>query len=187
MTDLLRESALGQLIRLLSKKRFLKYPEEEPGFTIPWNEIVDEKDTESVAGHIPDGQDRAGSPSASRIASLARAPTERSLPGLRPITSRAISRQQTRPWSAERFEVEREESLERAQGAVIQPQKTKEGVTLVDWYTTDDATNPQNWSFWKKAFVTFQIFLYTFVVYCGSAIYTSSEPEVSNADTQRFR
>jgi DHA1 family multidrug resistance protein-like MFS transporter len=172
MTDLIREAALGQLIRLFTRNRFLKYPEEELGFTIPWSDIVDEKDTEPVASGIPDGQGQARRPTASRVA------TERSLPGLQPITSRSISRQQTTPWSAERFEIEREEALERAQSAVIQPQKTTDGVTLIDWYTTDDPANPQNWSFWKKAFVALQIWLYTFVVYCGSAIYTSSEPEI---------
>lgn len=42
-------------------------------------------------------------------------------------------------------------------------------------YTTDDAANPQNWSNGKRAFVSIVICLYTFVVYTGSAIYTSSE------------
>jgi DHA1 family multidrug resistance protein-like MFS transporter len=45
-------------------------------------------------------------------------------------------------------------------------------------YTTDDPANPQNWSQKKKAFVAFQIDLYTFVVYAGSAIYVSSELQV---------
>ncbi|KAK9235500.1 major facilitator superfamily domain-containing protein [Lipomyces kononenkoae] len=51
---------------------------------------------------------------------------------------------------------------------------TADGIVLVDWYTTDDPDNPQNWSPWKKHFVSLLICLYTFVVYCGSAIYTPS-------------
>jgi MFS transporter, DHA1 family, multidrug resistance protein len=39
----------------------------------------------------------------------------------------------------------------------IQPERLLDGTILVDWYTTDDPENPQNWSFKKKCFVTFQI------------------------------
>lgn len=38
--------------------------------------------------------------------------------------------------------------------------------------------NPQNWSSRKKAYIALQMWLYTFAVYCGSAIYTSSEPQI---------
>lgn len=37
------------------------------------------------------------------------------------------------------------------------PERTKDGIILVDWYTMDDAANPQNWSSGKKAFVATQI------------------------------
>jgi DHA1 family multidrug resistance protein-like MFS transporter len=42
----------------------------------------------------------------------------------------------------------------------------------------DSPANPQNWSSAKKAYIGLQMFLYTFAVYCGSAIYTSSEPQI---------
>ena len=58
----------------------------------------------------------------------------------------------------------------------IIPTKTAEGVILVDWYTTDDVSNPQNWSFGKKGLVMALICSYTMAVYMGSSIYTSSEP-----------
>jgi DHA1 family multidrug resistance protein-like MFS transporter len=58
------------------------------------------------------------------------------------------------------------------------PQKTSDGNILVDWYTTDDPANPQNWSNLKRFFISLIICLYTFVVYSGSAIYTSSEQGV---------
>ena len=48
----------------------------------------------------------------------------------------------------------------------------------MDWYSTDDPANPQNWSQKKKAFTALLIDLYTFVVYCGSSIYVSSEPQI---------
>ena len=46
---------------------------------------------------------------------------------------------------------------------------------------TDDPANPQNWSAKKKFLVAFQIDIYTFVVYAGSAIYVSSELQVMAA------
>jgi DHA1 family multidrug resistance protein-like MFS transporter len=39
----------------------------------------------------------------------------------------------------------------------ILPDKLDDGTILVDWYTTDDPENPQNWPLTKKLFVTFQI------------------------------
>ena len=57
---------------------------------------------------------------------------------------------------------------------ILCPQRTADGNILVDCYTTDDPENPQNWSNSKRAFVSIIICTYTFVVYTGSAIYTSS-------------
>ncbi|RMY52973.1 hypothetical protein D0863_14095 [Hortaea werneckii] len=54
----------------------------------------------------------------------------------------------------------------------IHPQHTASGQILVDWYTTTDPANPQNWSLAKKSLVSLQICLYTLAVYMGSAIYT---------------
>jgi DHA1 family multidrug resistance protein-like MFS transporter len=54
-------------------------------------------------------------------------------------------------------------------------EKTASSPYLVDWYSDNDPENPQNWSGWRKAFVTFQICMYTLAVYLGSAIYTPSE------------
>ncbi|KAI7720094.1 MFS general substrate transporter [Hortaea werneckii] len=54
----------------------------------------------------------------------------------------------------------------------ILPQHTASGQILVDWYTTTDPANPQNWSLTKKSLVSLQICLYTLAVYMGSAIYT---------------
>ncbi|KAI6813277.1 MFS general substrate transporter [Hortaea werneckii] len=54
----------------------------------------------------------------------------------------------------------------------IHPQHTATGQILIDWYTTTDPANPQNWSLAKKSLVSLQICLYTLAVYMGSAIYT---------------
>ncbi|MCJ1246194.1 hypothetical protein MMC30_003399 [Trapelia coarctata] len=58
---------------------------------------------------------------------------------------------------------------------LIVPQLAADGTILVDWYTVNDPENPLNWSHEKRATVAAMICLYTFAVYAGSAIYTSSE------------
>jgi len=65
-------------------------------------------------------------------------------------------------------------TMEKGPTRPIVPATTADGITLVDWYDTDDQENPQNWSDKKKGFVAFQIYAYTFAVYMGSAIYAPS-------------
>jgi MFS transporter, DHA1 family, multidrug resistance protein len=183
MSDLIRESAIGQVIRYATRNKFLRYPEEDPNFKIPWEEAALQEKEKAI-----EAQSDAVTPPAahhdpelaniSHTISLAMIPTAASSGRLQAVASRIMSREQTVPYSTQRFEVEREESEMRATSTIIQPQKTTDGVTLVDWYTTDDPANPQNWSSMKKAYVGFLIFIYTFAVYAGSAIYTSSEPGV---------
>ena len=69
-------------------------------------------------------------------------------------------------------------SLAREPSQPIEPQRTSEGIILVDWYSTSDQENPQNWSQKKKAFASGLVCLYTLAVYMGSAIYTPSEEGV---------
>lgn len=72
-------------------------------------------------------------------------------------------------------------SLAKEPSRPVIPQRTSDGTILVDWYTTDDPDNPQNWSFGKKMFASTQIYMYTLAVYMGSAIYTPSEEGVMKA------
>jgi MFS transporter, DHA1 family, multidrug resistance protein len=73
---------------------------------------------------------------------------------------------------------ERQLELERTKSLAIMPQKTSDGVILVDWYTTDDPENPQNWSSIKKGFVIFILCSYTWTVYCAGPIYATAEEGV---------
>jgi DHA1 family multidrug resistance protein-like MFS transporter len=63
----------------------------------------------------------------------------------------------------------------------IVPERTHDGLILVDFYTTDDPENPQNWTLARKGVATLQICLYTLAVYMGSAIYTPSIPGIQEA------
>jgi DHA1 family multidrug resistance protein-like MFS transporter len=51
--------------------------------------------------------------------------------------------------------------------------------SLVDWSSPEDPSNPQNWPFYHKIIITFIIAYYTFAVYVGSSIYTSSQETVN--------
>ena len=48
-------------------------------------------------------------------------------------------------------------------GIKVDPEKGCD-LYLVDWYGPNDPENPQNWSHFKKVFVTFEICLITFSV-----------------------
>lgn len=173
MADLIREAPLGQFLRWVTKNKVLQYPEERPGFELP-AEWVTSLSNEKKPAHSISSSRRPSTPTIGSGDS-----EEKSNPDVDPYQAdlelaRTISRQQTTPFSAERLAIEERDAIDRTASRPIVPTKTQEGNILVDWYTTDDPANPQNWSSGKKAWVSFVICLYTFVVYCGSAIYTSS-------------
>ena len=203
MADLLREAPLGQIIRWVTRNKLLPYPEELPGFELPatYNAMLNATSTafdparinskEKVRAAQPANHSRESNtsgdssetetPTPGAASDLEKAhtqseepnPYERDIEGL--SLSRTKSRAETGAWTGERLEVEEELAIERTQTKPIVPAKTSDGNILVDWYTTDDSANPQNWSNNKRAAVSLIICIYTFVVYTGSAIYTSSE------------
>jgi DHA1 family multidrug resistance protein-like MFS transporter len=141
MSDLLRESALGQLIRLVTRNKILQYPEEKADFELPASYTHGQLDKET-------GLETPSS----------------DLPELQPIRTTATRNQLDRVTTRVELEkIETREDLERAytqasaakktQSSPIAPEKLDDGTILVDWYTTDDPANPQNWSLKKKVFV----------------------------------
>jgi DHA1 family multidrug resistance protein-like MFS transporter len=66
----------------------------------------------------------------------------RSSGGLRPVSSN-ITRTKSLPYTAERLWQDEQAAIERAESRPIAPTKTADGLTLVDWYSTDDPDNPQ--------------------------------------------
>jgi MFS transporter, DHA1 family, multidrug resistance protein len=187
MSALIRDAPIGQLLRWATNNKYLLYPEERPDFTCPSSydgptspsEAVDEKlelpdpltpgahslatpatirDTEDPLDQ--EGQRIARRPTLSQIVSR---------PNLQNVISRA-DLEQVYTNAAER------PAMKRLQSRPIEPETKEDGTILVDWYTTDDPENPQNWSNKKKAIVVLQIYLYTLAVYMGSAIYVPSTP-----------
>ena len=186
MSDLIREAPIGQLLRFITKNRIFRYPEELPGFELPetYNIILNTPDSAKKLG--PSGsdseQDEKNEKGVEGFPELQHHVTTRSIRSgdieAAAVLTRTKTRESTRPYTEERLEIEAELQAERTKSLAIVPQKTSDGNILVDWYTTDDASNPQNWSNGKRAFVALLICAYTFAVYCGSAIYTSGEAGV---------
>lgn len=154
MSDLMREAPIGQIIRFITRNKYLQYPEEKPGFELPdaYRNVLEGKPSpsESDSNLTPPSQDVEKEKSSLEV------PHRKDLE------------------TAESLEAENELALERTKTIPIAPQKTSDGYILVDWYSTDDPANPQNWSNLKRGLVALLICLYTFAVYTGSAIYTSS-------------
>jgi hypothetical protein len=57
---------------------------------------------------------------------------------------------------------------------------TKDQVILVSWYGESDPDNPENWSFWKKFSVFFIIEYVSTAVYMSASIYSAAQEEVAH-------
>jgi len=177
MLDILREAPLGQAIRLISGNRYLRYPEERPDFELPaeYAALLNHQEKSKLQPHIfqrPDFDSTSQNRSNNETHDTAPKDEEPSLERL--ATFRTVSSIRTAPYNNERLQAEQALDMERTKSIPIAP-KHSAGLILVDWYTTDDPENPQNWSSFKKGLVVFIIAFYTFVVYCAGPIYAASE------------
>ncbi|KAK6444853.1 hypothetical protein FP744_10001101 [Trichoderma asperellum] len=178
MNEVLRDSPFGQVVRFLSKNKYFQYAEERDGFQNPYygsktleKEVEIELPTTAASSHTTlegttaTGLARSNSHKITTEAPLASATDdvengESDNPIERVVTMQSHSEAQ------------------RVESRPIKPTTTSDGTILVDWYTTDDPENPQNWSALRKGFVAFQICIYSFAVYFGSSIYIGAVPEV---------
>jgi len=188
MSDFIRETLVGQIIRWATGNRFLLYPEEQPDFQIPevyslgtQHDTLIEKPDERTSQE--DTTEESTEPENS---TLEQPRAERPPPGLEwtSTLSQIVSRHNVSK-VATREDLEAayraaslQESIKLQPSRPIVPVKTADGTILVDWYTTDDPANPQNWKFWTKFNVVFQIYQYAAIVYMGSAIFAPSEPQL---------
>lgn len=199
MGDFIRDTALGYIIRFLSGNRLLQHLEDQPDFQIPESYLhpISSSHLQYEAGSL---ETRSGSQLPNIESALEDGP-----PPSGPVSRNSIDERGANSTDIEKTELGDTEPVTRVNSRVdlekitsradldraisiatlkreptrpIAPQRTSDGVILVDWYTTDDPANPQNWSFGRKNYVSFQICLYTFAVYLGSAIYTPSQPAV---------
>ncbi|KAI1881203.1 hypothetical protein JX265_000029 [Neoarthrinium moseri] len=182
MSSFLREAPVGQLIRLITRNRVLRYPEEQPNFELPepWTRLLNDESKGTTSPSAFDGSRSSTTLSSSTDDSDNNQADTRASVSTSPAAltrSRSVN-QDTISVAQHRFDIEQQHELEKTKSIPITPRKTKDGAILVDWYFTDDPANPQNWSDMRRAMITLIICLYTFVVYTSSAIYTTSEEGV---------
>lgn len=165
MYDLIRDAPLGQAIRLLSGKRLFKYLEEEADFVLP----------PQYTARLKEEKPDVGNSSDQRISDDTQTSQQHRAGDIENIGGEWMHEHDARG--------EQEIELQRTKSIPIVPEKTNNGVVLVDWYTTDDPANPQNWSKLKKYWITGVLCAYTFAVYCGGSVYVVSAAGVE----ERFR
>jgi MFS transporter, DHA1 family, multidrug resistance protein len=193
MSALLRDAPVGQLIRWATKGRLYPYPEEVAGFQCPsgYAEGKNVNGTSAEASQVASPNEKEVEEDPIDETALRQAATAADIEAQSTSSSsiaQQLSKAMTRPEMAKvttRADLEqaytnatKQESLKSAPSRAIIPEKTSDGVILVDWYTTDDPENPQNWSRNKKLLVVTQIYFYTLAVYIGSAIITPSQPYI---------
>jgi DHA1 family multidrug resistance protein-like MFS transporter len=126
MKGLMRDTAFGQIVRLVSGRRFFKYSEEENHEL--WKQFIDEKKSANLARHgtvePPEDDDEKEKDEDDQ-------------------TPREDSD------SSSRTHVDGQ--VNEASGVKVDPEKGRD-INLVSWYGPDDPENPQNWtvSFYQK-------------------------------------
>jgi DHA1 family multidrug resistance protein-like MFS transporter len=175
--DSIRDAPIGQLIRLITKNKVLLYPEEKPDFVVPayytkgGYDLAEPKDAihdHPTADRPAVSATRAGTPpnarsSTSSLEDLEKIPTAKDGgPHFEAINTTRSRRSHHSHVSRTASRADLEQALstataERGPSRPIVPTRTTDGVILVDWYTTDDSDNPQNWALGKKSYATFLI------------------------------
>lgn len=151
MTELIRDTAFGHIVRFVSRGKFLQYQEErDPSI---WKKFIDEKASGNLAHH---------------------GTTDPPVDGEEPEKENEKD-QRSGSESSSRTKVGGD--VNRASGVKVDPEKGKD-LEVVTWYNDSDPENPQNWSTGKKCFVTFEICLLTTSIYIGSSIYSAGTQSV---------
>ncbi|KAL9029022.1 MAG: hypothetical protein Q9180_007080, partial [Flavoplaca navasiana] len=154
MADLIREAPIGQLIRFITRNKVLQYPEEKPGFQLPesYNAAL------NSSGASPSKEKPSDSEASSTAEYNVPEPPQTLQREKSNVPAKARDDLEA---TGDGLQIDREPSLQRSKSVPLAPTKTTDGNILVDWYTSDDPANPQNWSNPKRGFVALIICLYT--------------------------
>ncbi|KAH9221510.1 major facilitator superfamily domain-containing protein [Leptodontidium sp. 2 PMI_412] len=146
MYDIIRDSSFGLGVRFLTNNRYFLHPDEKPGFELPSPTLEDDEKT---------------------AASDSEGATDLDLDGNGEVRGEDVENPPISSGDGHDGHV-----LAATVSRPIHPVLTSSGITLIDWYSTDDPENPQNWSSGKKIYISLLLSIYTFAVYIGSSIYT---------------
>lgn len=186
MADLIRDTAFGHLVRILSKNKYLQYQEEKDPEL--WKKYVDEEKSGRMAHHgtvEAHGDDSDTEERPVYGIGGVRTREDGTTEPINPQTSKPEdsdlekeSPEDSEHSSPTRVDESEPATYNEASGVKIDPEKGRD-LNIVDWWGPKDPENPLNWSTGKKFFVTFEICLLTFSVYIGSAIYSAGVMDVS--------
>ncbi|KAK3116490.1 GTPase-activating protein [Teratosphaeriaceae sp. CCFEE 6253] len=171
MTELIRDTAFGHLVRFVSRGRYLKFAEEaDPSI---WTRFIDEKKSGYLAHH-GDGNPPEDDVEMEGIGGVRTREDQFTLQA--PVARHSPTRTPSDHSSQTRVASE-DPQINHASGVKVDPEKGRD-LHIVSWYGDDDPENPMNWSLLKKVFVTFEICLLTTSVYIGSSIYSAGTQSV---------
>ncbi|UKZ83013.1 hypothetical protein TrVFT333_010814 [Trichoderma virens FT-333] len=169
MYGIVRDSPFGQIVRFVTKNAYFQYPEEQDGFTHPYyssdpfpKEAEAEHSTTSNTG-LEDAATLGSGGQDDQDSTREIATSDEDLENN--YTENPIERVVT---------MQSQHEAHRTESRAIKPTQTSDGTIVVDWYTTDDPENPQNWRGQRLIVQS----IYSFAVYFGSSIYVGAVPEV---------
>lgn len=131
MSELFRETPFGHVVRFFTGNKVLQYPEEGTDFEIPAGYSISDSFT------TPHGDEQ---------------PSQGAY-----LPSPGIDEKTEGHDCPESHEASHHSHLTSEKVHAIVPSVSEDGTILVDWYSSDDPANPQNWPSKKKAFVAMQI------------------------------
>lgn len=180
----IRDAPIGQMIRYITGNKVLLYPEERPDFECPHSytdeptklpepesmyvdpedEKKAHKEEEENPTIIPEPSRRHSSATTDELEKIPTVPVNEQ-PHLEGIQTTRTQRSQIErvgsrtalQKSLTQRDLEQQLTLamaEKGPSRPILPDTLEDGTILVDWYTTDDPSNPQNWTLGKKLLVT---------------------------------
>ena len=169
VAGLIRDSAFGHIVRLVTRNKAFQYPEERDlSVASRYYNTVKTRNLARYGKTAPPGDESRGekqpfeSPSNGTMDD-SQAKDEQVPPALVYSESPSLHSEQTA--------VDANGLVRNITGTPVDPERGRD-LTVIDWDGPNDPEDPQNWSSGKKNWVTFQICLLTTAVYIGSAIYT---------------
>lgn len=168
MSELFRDTAFGHLVRFASRGKYFRYEEEiDPSL---YKHFIDEKKSGYLAHHGDTNAPEDGKEPETLGGVRTREDQYTGQGPPRLSTNRRSSSEQTRV-------DESNGNMNHVSGVQVDKEKGRD-VHLVSWWGDNDPENPQNWSLFKRCFVTFEICLLTTSVYIGSSIYSAGTTSV---------
>ncbi|TVY93904.1 Caffeine resistance protein [Lachnellula willkommii] len=165
MSELVRDTCFGHVLRLATGGRVLQYEEDiDPSL---WERYIDKEKSGRMAHHghtAEEEKNEENSGSNDDVSDQRQTAAEHN----QPSSSRDTS--DTRVGS-------QDQQRNDPSGVIVDPEKGRD-VSIVTWYGAGDSENPQNWSTSKKVVVTALICFLTFSVYIGSSIYSAGTQDV---------